>query len=898
MSRPARPRATAQVAVVGAGAAGALTAARLLQHARRCRLALDVWCVDPAEATGRGVAYATSDPRHVLNVPAARMSAFVEDPEHFVRWVTRRLPAATPAAFVPRALYGEYLSEVLDELAAPGGPARLHRLHERVTAAEHGGGRLLLKLSSGQTLKADSAVLALGNLAPDCTWAPASMVGSHRFIVSPWGPGALDSVPDEQDVLLVGTGLTMVDVAIGLERPGRVVHAVSRHGLVPQPHTTASAAACPAPRIPGACGLPELRRTFLAHLARGRRQSGDWRPAFDSIRHLTAALWQQLSTADRSRFLAEDLRLWEVHRHRIPPASASALHAARESGRVRVRAAELTDAEITAEGIRVGLSDGTRLQVGAVVNCTGPQADWTAIDDPFIRGLLDSGLARVHPTGLGLDTGEDGLLRTAAGPAGTPAVWAIGALRRGELLESTAIPEIRVQADRTAEAVVSLLAGPGPADRRPSRDRFGLWLTTNPEATARYGEALDRILKGQHGSVPLLCEALTADPGFALGHAVLALLGHEHGGQVEVGAALDRAGRAATRATERERRFVAAVTERIRHGGQAGAAALLGHVAAHPRDALAVSLAVPTISFDGVTSGRQAWQLVEGLSGSYGEDWWYLGQLAFVRQEQERWEEAETLACRALAAEPAAGHAVHARTHVFYETGQHRGGLTWLDRWLDEQGAGSDHRAHFAWHAALHELMLADGDAVFRRYQQQLAPPAVTGVRAVVDSASLLWRCRMADRWPGPLPVDALFDVVPVGWLEAPPTAFAALHSAVALAAASDVRRLRALHRHAHGHDSPVFREVIAPLCEALTAVVEERWSAAVAALRRLRPRLSAVGGSAAQHEVVEETLLYALISDGRQREAADILSARLDRRPGPLDDRRRSVLEVSHAGP
>jgi hypothetical protein len=194
--------------------------------------------------------------------------------------------------------------------------------------------------------------------------------------------------------------------------------------------------------------------------------------------------------------------------------------------------------------------------------------------------------------------------------------------------------------------------------------------------------------------------------------------------------------------------------------------------------------------------------------------------------------------------------------------------------------------------------MLADGDAVFRRYQQQLAPPAVTGVRVVVDSASPLWRCRMADRWPGPLPVNALFDVVPVGWLEAPPTAFAALHCAVALAAASDVRRLRALHRHAHGHDSPVFREVIAPLCEALTAVVEERWPAAVAALRRLRPRLSSVGGSAAQHEVVEETLLYALISDGRQHEAADILSARLDRRPGPLDDRRRSVLEVSHAGP
>jgi hypothetical protein len=229
---------------------------------------------------------------------------------------------------------------------------------------------------------------------------------------------------------------------------------------------------------------------------------------------------------------------------------------------------------------------------------------------------------------------------------------------------------------------------------------------------------------------------------------------------------------------------------------------------------------------------------------------------------------------------------VHARTHVFYETGDHTNGLDWIDPWISSYGGMASHRAHFAWHAALHELSLDDGDAVVRRYATQLAPPVVTGVRALVDSASLLWRSTLAGSWPGPVPVGDVLDVVDPAQLTAPSTPFVAVHAAVALTAHGDVTGLHRLRRHAL-LGGAAMRDVVAPLCDALVAVLEQRWSVAIATLRALLPSLVRVGGSAAQREVVEETLLYALVAGGCFDEARRMLDARLDRRPSPLDTRR-----------
>ncbi|MFE6686366.1 FAD/NAD(P)-binding protein [Streptomyces sp. NPDC057743] len=448
------------IAVIGAGAAGSLTATRLLQHADRHRLRLDVWLIDPARENGRGPAYGTDDARHLLNVPAGRMTAFAEDPAHFVHWLADWHPQlADHDAYVPRALYGRYLSHVLDDTARRSTCARLNRVHARaIGTAQHADATLSFLLSSGRTLRVDAAVLALGNLAADCRWAPEALRASHRFVASPWTPDALAAVPPGADVLLVGTGLTMVDLTLSLQRPDRTLIAVSRSGLLPQPHAAQPLPKSPPPAVTGPPGLDAFRRAILTHLSRARREHGDWRPGFDSLRPLTTTLWRQLPPADRARFLKEHLRLWEVHRHRMPPPTAAAVRRARELGQLRLASGHLTDATVTGDGVRVRLSTGCTLDVGAVVNCTGSRSDVGTLDDPFLHSLFKTGLARPHATGLGLGATRNGRLLSARGRGDTTApLWALGSLLRGELLETTAIPEIRVQADEIAASAVALL---------------------------------------------------------------------------------------------------------------------------------------------------------------------------------------------------------------------------------------------------------------------------------------------------------------------------------------------------------------------------------------------------------------------------------------------------------
>jgi hypothetical protein len=423
-----------------------------------------------------------------------------------------------------------------------------------------------------------------------------------------------------------------------------------------------------------------------------------------------------------------------------------------------------------------------------------------------------------------------------------------------------------------------------------SIDWYGLRLSTSPEAAAAYRAGQGRILRVQSGADEALRSAVAADPGFAVAHAALALLGHEYGAPVDVPSALAAAclGAARRGTTTRERDQVAAIVARIRRPGPAGARAVLDHIRRYPRDALMVSVAAPTIAFSGVTEvPQEAWRLVEDLAPAYGDDWWYAGLLAFVRQEQSRWTEAAALAQRSLAAEPASGHAVHAWAHVHYETGEHAAGLRWLDRWIGTSGLGAHHRVHFSWHAALHELAAGDGEAVRRRYATQLAPPHVAGVRALVDSASLRWRGLLEEVWRQPAP--ELLAVVDPALLARPRTGFVALHAAVALAVAGDEAGLGRLAGYARSAAPAVFPAVVAPLADGLRAYVAGRFGEAADLLAPLGPALAAVGGSgvggsAAQREVVEDTLLHALLRSGRTAEARGLLAKRLDRRPSRRD--------------
>ncbi|MBV9485856.1 MAG: FAD/NAD(P)-binding protein [Frankiaceae bacterium] len=449
--------------VVGGGAAGTLTAARLLLEAGRQHQPVRVTLVDPTPI-GRGVAYSTSDPRHRLNVPAYKMSALTEDGSHFHRWLADHGREVAEADFVPRRWFRDYLCDVLEKAKCWAPSAVLEQREASAVDLVPGEfGATTVELSTGESIAADAVVLALGHLGVDRRWVPAPIATSSRVIRDPWAYGALDAVPPNADVLLVGSGLTMIDLALRLAAPGRTIHAISRNGRLPQPHLPGVRPGMEAPEFssPTPC-LDELLTVMTNHAAKARNRYGDWRPAIDSIRAITQRLWGGLSETDRIEFLTKHARTWDSVRHRMSPESAASIDRCRQSGQLVTHTAELVDALDLGDSLEVVLSGGTALRVGAVVNCTGPCDRPERSEVPFVRALLDRGVVRPGPLGIGFATTSSGRVIDATGSSDA-SVWTLGSLRKGSLWESTAIPEIRDQAAALARCV--LTNGPVPAQR-------------------------------------------------------------------------------------------------------------------------------------------------------------------------------------------------------------------------------------------------------------------------------------------------------------------------------------------------------------------------------------------------------------------------------------------------
>jgi hypothetical protein len=413
------------------------------------------------------------------------------------------------------------------------------------------------------------------------------------------------------------------------------------------------------------------------------------------------------------------------------------------------------------------------------------------------------------------------------------------------------------------------------------RDRYGYELTSSPEAARSYQRGIEDLLRLRSGAERAVAAAITLDPTFALGHATLALLGHEMCAAVDVRARIDDAVALAPRATERERSHVHAVAAHL----QGDSRPLVAHLETYPRDAVLLSTAVPTIAFAGVTEvPAEAWHIVERAAPAYGDDWWFTGLLAFIRQEQGRFDEAMDLSCRSLRVEPTAGHSAHARAHAHYETGDHDAGLAWMDDWVRGDGADTDSLSHFSWHAALHELSLGDLDAVRRRYESQLRPGGALGCRALVDTGSLLFRWALTPGAHDVPDMRAVGSATPDATLSRPATPFLAMHTAVFHLALDDAAALGDLEAWASSHQHPTHREVVAPLARALRAMASGRCSAAADQLAALSTQTWRLGGSDAQREIVEEARISALLRCGRLDEARLLLDARLDRRESPRD--------------
>lgn len=454
-----------RVVIVGGGCSGTLLAAEL--SAASSAHAVDVVVIDPAEAPGRGVAYSTRCPSHLLNVPAEQMSAHQHRPGHFAAWAHESDAEVGESSFAPRALYGDYLEHVWREAqrTATAGSSLAHVRTSAISVTPSFGGAVLrVALADGGAIEADHVVLAMGNLpAGGTAGSPGGIAASSRYIANPWRPGALDGITGS--VLLIGSGLTAIDVALALDDRGVVgpIRAVSRHGLVPRAHRTGSSSVLP----PAPAPMERTVRGLITLLRRRAAEQGDWRTAVDEFRPHVATLWRSLPDAERRRFLRHASRFWEIHRHRMAPAVASRVDRLITSHRFSVRAGAIESHRDGADnGVEVvirrrGSAGSDVLTVSSVVNCTGPQLKVSDAADPLIESLLRARQARPGPYGLGLDVTTDGAVIDAHGVA-SQRLWTIGPLRRGAEWETTAAREIRAQALALASRL-SAVRGPESA---------------------------------------------------------------------------------------------------------------------------------------------------------------------------------------------------------------------------------------------------------------------------------------------------------------------------------------------------------------------------------------------------------------------------------------------------
>jgi uncharacterized NAD(P)/FAD-binding protein YdhS len=427
----------ARVAVVGGGASGSLQALHLLRAGAK-----SVTLIERAREPGRGVAYSTRRPEHLLNVPARRMSAFADDPGHFTRWLERRGGGADD--FAPRMVYGDYLTGLL-----AASDDRIETIRGEAVDIEPG---QMIRLADGRGIEADSAILAPGNFRPATPRGLDPRALGDIWVDDPWGRDLAEGLAPGDTILLLGTGLTAVDAALTLDAAGfqgRIV-AVSRRGLAPRGHAEREAMSAPEEDLPSHC---------VALLRRVRARSGEigWRSAVHELRSVTQAIWAGADEDERRRFLRHLRPWWDVHRHKLAPAVFERIEAMQAAARLVLGGAKLVSAE-AADGqalVRLRARGGDTvetLRAARIVNCTGPEADIVRSGEPLLAALLASGRIRPDPLRIGIDVDPQCRARDVAG---TPSnsLFAIGPVTRGAFWESVAVPDIRVQAQDVAERI-------------------------------------------------------------------------------------------------------------------------------------------------------------------------------------------------------------------------------------------------------------------------------------------------------------------------------------------------------------------------------------------------------------------------------------------------------------
>lgn len=452
-----------RVGIIGAGFCGMMVAYHLLQQSKsKDGQRLEIYLFDGRHEPGKGAAYSTSAATHLLNVPAAVMGASAKRPEEFFDWLKTNNHAFAGSDFVPRRLYAQYLGALLQgALRDRDERIQYHFVNEEVVGiaarkTEDNSQGFVATCRSGLKIPIDIGVLAIGNSLPQTLPAFAAVKNDRNYFENPWNEAVYKGLSDCKTLLIVGTGLTAIDIVLEAEAQGfqGKYHLISRHGLLPRPHVEPNNTA-PTKSI-ALAEVENLSPYLLCKALRTLAKSvPTWQLIVDALRPKLHTIWQQWEVAEKAQFLRHLKPLWEVHRHRAPPQSLNILKQLEQAGRLTQHAGRLLSAEQNSADIRVRFKqrgDGKVHEVltARVINAIGPHADLTRSTAPLLQQLLNSKIIEVDPLHIGIEINPDFSVATST----TKNLFALGPLAKSLFWESTAVRELREQAEAVATSIL------------------------------------------------------------------------------------------------------------------------------------------------------------------------------------------------------------------------------------------------------------------------------------------------------------------------------------------------------------------------------------------------------------------------------------------------------------
>jgi uncharacterized NAD(P)/FAD-binding protein YdhS len=443
-------RQVKRLVIIGAGFSGAVTAIEFL---RRAPKGSQLTIVNRSGKMARGLAYGTNSSDHLLNVPAGNMSALVDEPNSFLDFCRKLDPEVHSGSFVSRKTYGVYLSELLSRSEAESG-VQCSRITGEVLSIHSADNGAVIELNTGKQICADHVVLAFGNFAPARPRVLQALDNCPAYVPDPWSASALSVQLEKPRILLIGSGLTALDMLISMRQiyPDAQVTMVSRRGLMPASHRDR----LPAPGFSTSIcddllAVPASISSYMKLVRKEVARSPEhWREVVAALRPITSQLWERLSNEERRRFLRHVQPHWDVHRHRVAPQTFRILQDALAASQVRLVAGRVVSVAVEGDCVSVRLkARGTEQvvdgQFDQIINCTGPCTDISRISDALISYLLNEAIVCADDLNLGIKVDKN---HAVIEPTGRSLSWLsyVGPMLKARLWEATAVPELRQHA--------------------------------------------------------------------------------------------------------------------------------------------------------------------------------------------------------------------------------------------------------------------------------------------------------------------------------------------------------------------------------------------------------------------------------------------------------------------